>query len=90
MHTHMHTCTHTHTHTHTRTQQVWQFLGVTLPSQTEMRLTHKNENTWIKAREYKDSFHMHNKTREMLTEFFWPYNMRLASLLKDVRFLWQD
>ena len=98
-HTHVtHTHTHTHTHTahtyahqhHTHIQEVWQFLGVPLPSEAEIKLTHKNANTWISSSKYKDSFHMDSKTRQILTEFFKPYNLRLARLLNDTRFLWKE
>jgi len=99
-HTHTHTHTHTFTHAHnahtythryhTYIQEVWQFLGVSLPSEAEIKLTHKNANTWISSSKYKDSFHMDSKTRQMLTEFFKPYNLRLARLLNDTRFLWKE
>ncbi len=30
------------------------------------------------------------ETKKMLQEFYAPYNKRLAELLKDDRYLWQD
>ena len=33
--------------------------------------------------------HMHNKTKDLLDEFYRPHRERLAEILKDKKFLWK-
>ena len=33
---------------------------------------------------------MHNKTRDLLDDFYRPHTDRLAKILKDDRFLWKE
>ena len=67
-------------------KRVWQFLGV--PSQPSVELqdilyNHTNSNLLSLTR-------MKPQTRHMLQNFFETHNKRLAELLQDDRFLWQD
>jgi len=37
-----------------------------------------------------DGVAMHQQTKELLDEFYRPYNQLLAHVLSDVRYLWND
>ena len=70
-------------------QSTWRFLNV--PSQTADQLQdilheHKNSNYISQMK----SMTMKLKTRAMLQEFFQPYNERLAEVLDNRAFLWED
>ena len=69
--------------------KIYPFLN--LQSQHEMTETsykhsvkHKNDNRYYKG------VSMHNKTRDLLTEFYRPFNEGLAKLLNDDSYLWLD
>lgn len=75
--------------------KVWTFLEV--DSLSKEVLDHHiqnsmktNANTWIGLEEYRDKFEMSTITHRQLTSFHQPYNKRLAKLLNDDRFLWND
>ena len=75
--------------------KVWTFLEV--DSLSKEVLDHHiqnsmktNANTWIGLEEYRDKFKMSTITHRQLTSFHQPYNKRLAKLLNDDRFLWND
>ena len=68
-------------------QSVWEFLD--LPPQKDFRtIDHKvKANKWS-SRSEGHSFKMLPKTRRLLEEFYHPYNIKLAQLLNDERFIW--
>lgn len=65
--------------------QVWSFIGVPSPSKTAFKsmqsLVHQEPNNYPP---------MKNKSRRALEKFFYPYNYKLAQLLGDEKFLWND
>ena len=75
---------------------VWKFLDTSIPSEKDFALAirHRriddNANNWIKSEKYRDTFQMWPRTNQLLQSFFHPYNERLARLLNDEIFLWQD
>ena len=69
---------------------MYNFLGLTTPTDTVTRLMYKNVNTWIKSSENSGSFKMPDETRRVLDDFFDPYNKLLVELLGDSRFDWHD
>ena len=73
------------------TRSAWEFIGLSHPlPKSKYRPVVSNSNHWITSSRYRDSFKMWPKTKELLDNFFHPYNKRLAKLLKDERFLWKD
>lgn len=69
---------------------VFKFLGLAPPERWMTELNSKNINTWIKSSAYKDGFSMPDNTRQMLRDFFTPYNEMLSRLLKDTKYTWND
>ena len=75
--------------------KVWKFLEIA-PLTKEVldyhieNLVKTNANSWIVSEKYRDKFTMSPVTRRYLGLFHQPYNVRLATLLKDERFLWDD
>ena len=69
--------------------EVYRFLDISTID-SEISLSAKNVNTWIKSTEYKKQFVMPEETRKMLTEFFDPYNKLLSRLLNEDKFMWRD
>lgn len=75
--------------------KVWEFLDVA-PLTKELLDFHiensvkKNANSWIVSEKYRSKFTMSPVTHRLLASFHQPYNLRLARLLKDDRFLWND
>ena len=67
--------------------KVWTFLDV--PPMAEITTASKKvrESGWSQL-EGSAGFNMFPKTRKLLSEFFHPYNVRLAELLDDERYLW--
>lgn len=72
-------------------QQVTEFLGLSefTPEQKEELFAHK-ENVNVHAQQQDGNFEMRSDTRRHVTDFFRPYNEKLAELLGDPRFLWND
>lgn len=72
--------------------QVYSFLGVSPPltGHAMTELTYRNVNEWIKSTEYRKDFIMPKNTRNVLNNFFEPYNKMLSRLLKDDRYTWKD
>lgn len=67
---------------------IWSFIDV---QRTNSVIKDKvNKNPWITSSEYAANFRMWPETRNILREFFNPYNIKLAKLLKDERYLWND
>ena len=67
-------------------KKIWKFLE--LPPQSTVELqdilyNHTHSNLLSQTR-------MQPQTQQMLQEFFKPYNRKLAELLKDDKYLWQD
>ena len=50
-----------------------------------------NESTTSNTKTYwkRSTVNMLNSTKEMLDEFFTPFNKQLATLFNDRRFLWE-
>lgn len=68
--------------------KVWSFLDVT---NIGTRLKFKvNGNSWIRSKKNSMYFKMWQKTRDLLSNFFHPYNNMLAELLNDHQYLWND
>ena len=66
-------------------KDVWQFLNQSEPAARNIDNIHKE-----KFGRYQGKFEMWPETREMLSLFFQPYNDRLAELLGDNKFRWND
>ncbi len=67
--------------------EVWTFLGVP-PQENFQRI-----GETIKGHKWKNDFvefQMLPETRKLLGDFFHPYNVRLAELLGDERYLWNE
>ena len=61
--------------------EIFKFLGLdTLPGITNAPPKRKTHS----------KIQIANKTKELLNTFYKPYNMKLANMLKDDRFLWDD
>ena len=78
----------------TRTmRQVWDFMGVP-PSENYAQSLTKRQNLMHvqKIVDYKHDprMAMWNSTRELLVKFFHPYNQKLAELMQDNKFLWEN
>ena len=67
---------------------VWSFLD--MPYIEVSVNTASNRNSWIKNSKYSAYFSMWPKTRDTLVEFFNPYNVKLAELLDDMDYLWNE
>lgn len=68
--------------------KVWSFLEVaTFDKVIQSKV---NQNPWIRNKKYKNYFKMWPKTRNILKEFFNPYNSMLAKLLHDKSYLWKE
>ena len=72
--------------------QVYKFLGVSPPmtGHAMTTLAYRNVNDWIKSTDYRKDFTMPKYTRNMLNNFFEPYNKLLSRLLKHDRYMWKD
>jgi N-acetylgalactosamine 4-sulfate 6-O-sulfotransferase len=68
--------------------KVWSFLNV--PSIVTVRKSKINRNSWIARSKYAAHFTMLDKTKELLQNFFYPYNLKLATLANDERYLWNE
>ena len=68
-------------------ERVWQFLGVPGPEVAPIE-RNINENKWIISSKYSEYFKMWPETRDLLREFFEPYNEALAELLDDQEYTW--
>ena len=71
-------------------KELWDFLDI--PGDFEFydgNACPKNEQRTIS---YHSDAHldMRNDTKTILKEFYWPFNQRLADLLGDSKFLWED
>ena len=70
---------------------VTDFLGVEKISSAEaQQWLGKRANTQEVVHVESPEFQMRNDTRKLLEDFYQPYNILLAELLKDNRFLWED
>lgn len=67
---------------------VWSFLSV--HDIKKVVSTKVNSNSWIKNNKYSSYFKMWPETRELLQNFFHPYNNMLADLLHNKKYLWND
>lgn len=68
---------------------VWEFLEV--PKYKKKAIKGKvNSNSWIGKEKYASHFKMLLSTKLILNKFFTPYNQKLANLLNDERYLWND
>ncbi len=67
--------------------KVWDFLGV--PPKVKKIKKKVKANAWNKKKDGED-FKMFPETRKLLADFFHPYNVRLAELLDDEGFLWNE
>lgn len=82
--------------TYSEMKRLWKFLDTNILSEEDFNLTVKknridnNVNDWIRSEGYRDIFQMWPRTRQLLQSFFRVYNERLARLLNDEKFLWQD
>lgn len=68
--------------------RVWSFLNV--PSINKVIKYKQNDNEWITSRKYRAHFIMLEKTRNLLRHFFHSYNFKLAELVDDKRYLWNQ
>lgn len=68
--------------------KVWSFLNV--PSISMVLKSKQNNNNWITKGKYIAHFTMLEKTRSILKDFFHPYNLKLAELTNDQRYLWNE
>ena len=76
-------------------ERVWSFLDLPPQNRQEMEafLTVKHEwntNDWIKSDKYREKFAMLPETERMLREFYRPHNKKLAELLSDKLYLWNE
>ena len=77
-------------------KRLWIFLGTKILSEDAFNLSvshsqvNSNANDWIKSEKYQDIFQMWPETRHFLQSFFHPYNERLARLLNNNKFFWND
>lgn len=63
------------------TSSAWKFIGLDpIPEATFKPIVY-HANKWIISTEYKDKFRMWPETKELLDQFFHPYNKLLAKLL---------
>ena len=69
---------------------VWEFLGLDPPKHSYRADVHREVYEKFKHAEYQNIFQMLPETKKMLKEFYRPFNEKLASLLNDKRFLWDD
>ena len=72
--------------------KVWTFLNLEelQSGQVERLLQSVEQNSiksWIKNTPL-DNFKMFSQTKELLDRFFYPYNLKLSSLLNDTNILW--
>ena len=67
--------------------RVWDFLNI--PPMKEEAQERKGSQIYVEYHNKKSLF-MRNDTREILKDFFRPYNQMLADLLGDRKFLWED
>ena len=74
---------------HDTMSHVWDFIGVHKIN-TTIKEEGSNKNPWISMEEYKTKFKMWPSTRTLLDNFFKIYNIKLASLLDDEKYLWND
>ena len=68
---------------------VFKFIGVAPLKQQQMKEIENNKiaNT-AEHFEKRSKEPMMNKTRQLLEDFYRPYNVRLSKLLDDERFIW--
>ena len=72
------------------TSSVWKFLELNPISRDHFNTNvRSNANSWIVSEENKNNFKMWPETRQMLDDFFAPYNELLAVMLGDDKFLWK-
>lgn len=69
-------------------KRVWSFLKVS--SINTVIKSKENSNDWISSSKYKDHFIMWEKTKDLLKDFFHPYNLKLAQLLDNQHYLWNE
>lgn len=72
----------------TTMNHVWDFIGVHKINSTIIGSI--NKNPWILMEDYKTNFTMWPRTRILLEFFFKSYNMKLAQLLNDEHYLWNN
>lgn len=68
---------------------VWSFLDMPYIKVVSVN-TAKNRNYWIRNSKYRAYFDMWPETRDILEKFFNPYNFKLAELLDDMDYLWNE
>lgn len=69
-------------------KRVWSFLGVFNHNKV---INYKvNSNSVNINSKYADHFKMWPETRDILRDFFYPYNFMLAKLLDDQQYLWKE
>lgn len=73
--------------------RIWRFLNVSrISGSVQKAMTHYiraiHPQQTIDYRHYQE-FAMRNDTKELLVNFFKPYNQKLANLVRDNKFLWQ-
>lgn len=69
-------------------KRIWSFL--TVSNNITVIKSRQNSNDWINRSEYRGHFTMWKKTRNLLKDFFHPYNLKLTELLDDQRYLWKE
>ena len=67
--------------------KLWEFLGV---DSAEGVTYYINQNENVIDYQHDPDLAIRNDTKELLREFFRPYNRMLAELLGDRKFLWED
>ena len=56
----------------------------------EMQSVVKSQEQYIRKASYKEKGPMLKETRELLTEFYQPFNEKMAELTGDSQFLYMD
>ena len=68
--------------------KIFDHIGVSQPSVEDLRLFIETSKTYNVNTDIKiDVGKMHDETRDILTKFYHPYNLKLAELLNDSKFL---
>ena len=74
-------------------EEVFDFLGFNLKDLSQQKLNQISESKVANAKSQhseRSTAPMQNDTRKFLGEFYRPYNKKLAELLSDKRFMWEE
>ncbi|XP_052245157.1 carbohydrate sulfotransferase 15-like [Dreissena polymorpha] len=71
-------------------KMVYNFLGLRELTAVEMQSVVKSQEQYIRKASYKEKGPMLKETRELLTEFYQPFNEKMAELTGDSQFLYMD